>query len=108
MSEDLPGTPIAYLITFRAYGTWLHGDARGAVDRHENTYGAPLICPNPQWESHNRQALTREPVTLGDERRRAVRDAIRETCKFRGWALFAVNVRTNHVHAVVSALNQTP
>ena len=25
------GIPLAYLITFRCYGTWLHGDARGWV-----------------------------------------------------------------------------
>ena len=43
--------PLAYLITFRCYGTWLHGDQRGSIDR----------------------------------------------------ILHAVNVRTNHVHSVVSA-----
>jgi hypothetical protein len=25
--------PLAYLITFRCYGTWLHGDKRGSIDR---------------------------------------------------------------------------
>jgi|SRR5882672_2482558 len=29
--------------------------------------------------------------------------AIRETCKIREWSLWAFNVRTNHVHAVISA-----
>jgi hypothetical protein len=38
--------PLAYLITFRAYGTWLHGDSRGSVDRFHNRYGAPLIRAN--------------------------------------------------------------
>jgi REP element-mobilizing transposase RayT len=103
MDESLPGTPIAYLITFRAYGTWLHGDARGSVDRHDNVYGAPRIPPNSAWQDHNRQTLKQEPVTLGAERRNAVRDAVCETCAFRSWTLFAVNVRTNHVLAVVSA-----
>jgi hypothetical protein len=28
--------PLAYLITFRCYGTWLHGDERGSVDRFRN------------------------------------------------------------------------
>jgi REP element-mobilizing transposase RayT len=32
-----------------------------------------------------------------------VKEAIRETCKIRQWCLWAVNVRTNHVHAVVTA-----
>jgi len=26
--------PIGYLITFRCYGTWLHGDEGASVDRH--------------------------------------------------------------------------
>ena len=26
--------PLAYLITVRCYGTWLHGDERLTVDRH--------------------------------------------------------------------------
>ncbi|MBA3357169.1 MAG: hypothetical protein H0U18_14775 [Pyrinomonadaceae bacterium] len=28
--------------------------------------------------------------------------AIRETCKTRKWRLWAINVRTNHVHSVVT------
>ena len=39
--------PLAYLITIRCYGTWLHGDERRAVDRHGfNAYGAPRRAPN--------------------------------------------------------------
>ena len=42
-TEDIP---LAYLISFRAYGTWLHGDRRGSVDRFHNRYGTPRIPPN--------------------------------------------------------------
>jgi len=31
--SDNERIPLAYLITFRSYGTWLHGDERGSVDR---------------------------------------------------------------------------
>ena len=31
--------PLGYLITFRGYGTWLHGDRRGSVDRFHNRFG---------------------------------------------------------------------
>ena len=41
--------PLAYLITIRTFGTWLHGDLRGSVDRHgKNIYGAPRIEPTPK------------------------------------------------------------
>ncbi|MFL6282724.1 MAG: transposase [Pyrinomonadaceae bacterium] len=95
--------PLAYLITFRGYGTWLHGDGRGSVDRSHNVYGAESIPPNERWQQHNTESLKHEAVELDAARRNAVAEAIRETCAFRNWLLRAVNVRTNHVHSVVSA-----
>jgi hypothetical protein len=38
--------PLAYLISFRTYGTWLHGDNRGSTSRKQNKYGTPRIAPN--------------------------------------------------------------
>lgn len=39
--------PIAYLITIRTYGTWLHGDKRSSVDlRRQNVYDTPRVRPN--------------------------------------------------------------
>ena len=95
--------PLAYLITFRCYGTWLHGDERGSTDRHHNRYGTPFIPPDEHWRRHNTRTLRYAPVELDTSQRAAVEASIRETCVARGWALRAVNVRTNHVHAVVSA-----
>jgi len=38
---------LAYLITFRCYGTWLHGDERGSIDRRTyNRYGPPDMPAN--------------------------------------------------------------
>ena len=93
---------LAYLITFRCYGTWLHGDERGSIDRFHNRYKSPYIDPNKRWHRHNAQVLRGEPVTLDASQRQSVEAAIRETCTCRQWHLHAVNARTNHVHAVVS------
>ncbi len=95
--------PLGYLVTFRAFGTWLHGDSRCSVDRIHNRYGAPLIPPNRRWRQYNQQALERPPVKLTTRRRAAIEAAIRETCKIRKWRLWTINVRTNHVHSVVTA-----
>ena len=95
--------PLGYLITFRAYGTWLHGDSRGSVDRFHNAYGSPLIPANRNWQQYNEHALKRPPVKLTARRRAAIEAAIRETCRTRRWRLWAINVRTNHVHSVVTA-----
>jgi REP element-mobilizing transposase RayT len=96
-------TPLAYLFSFHSYGTWLHGDKRGSVDRFHNRYGAPRLPENPRWLSHNRRSLRAEPFRLGAHERRVIKDAIQETCQIRKWVLLAVNGRTNHVHVVVSA-----
>ena len=96
-------TPLAYFISFRTYGTWLHGDKRGSIDRFHNRYGAPYKSPNKNWQRENESLLKTEPLILKARERKAIESAIRDTCTRRQWWLRAINVRTNHVHTVVSA-----
>jgi REP element-mobilizing transposase RayT len=96
-------TPLAYFISFRTYATWLHGDKRGSIDRFHNAYRSPYISQNTRWRDYNKQQLRAEPLILKARQRRSIERAIRDTCKVREWLLQAVNVRTNHVHTVVSA-----
>src|SRR5712691_1996686 len=39
--------PQAYLITFRCYGTWSHGDERGSMRRKHHLSGTEYILPRP-------------------------------------------------------------
>lgn len=96
-------TPLAYLISFRAHGSWLHGDKRGSIDRFHNSYGSPYIPPNESWCRYNQQLLKATPRVFDARQRRSIKTAIIETCNRRRWSLLAVNVRTNHIHVVVSA-----
>ena len=96
-------TPLAYLISFRSYGTWLHGDNRGSIDRLHHRYGEPYLPQSETWERYNRKQRKGDPFILGAKERRSVQKAIRETCSIRKWDLHALNVRTNHVHTVVTA-----
>ena len=95
--------PLGYLITFRAYGTWLHGDERGSVDRFHRTYGTPMLPPSVQRGNYERRLRKQHPVHLGPRKRASIESGIRETCTIRNWLLWAFNIRTNHVHTVVSA-----
>ena len=95
--------PLAYFITFTTYGTWLHGRDPGSVDREHNVPGTPLLSANPRRESARRQSLRQEPYLLDEVRRAVVLQTIREVASHRGWKLWAVHVRTNHVHIVVTA-----
>src|SRR6266446_6799381 len=79
--------PLAYLISFRSYGTWLHGDERGSIDRFHNRYKSPYINPNPKWQAYNEQRLRTAPLLLEAQHRKAVEGAIRETCDLRKWWL---------------------
>ncbi|MBS1793538.1 MAG: transposase [Acidobacteria bacterium] len=101
------GIPLAYLFTFRCYGTWLHGDERGAVDRFNNKYEMPFLPPNNKWQRFVESRLKYEPVKLNGRMRKSVETAVEETCQIRGWNIYAVNVRTNHCHSVVDIGNES-
>jgi hypothetical protein len=76
---------LAYFITFRTYGTWLHGDKRGSVDRFHNRYGSPRLPPNKLRENYSRSLLKRPPVRLTGKQRKVVEESIWETCKAQKW-----------------------
>jgi REP element-mobilizing transposase RayT len=81
----------------------LHGDKRGSIDRFHNAYLSPYIKRNEKWREYTQQRLKAKPLILKAKQRRSIEAAIRETCNIRKWLLQAINVRTNHVHTVVSA-----
>jgi REP element-mobilizing transposase RayT len=101
-------TPLAFLITFRTYGTWLHGDERGSVSRFRNQYKSKRLPPEKKWVAKNSQRLKAEVVVLNAAQRNCVEAAARETCEIRHWHLHAINARTNHVHSVVSSGTKKP
>jgi REP element-mobilizing transposase RayT len=53
-----------------------------------------------------RQNMSHAPIVLNETQRATVKNAIEEVCLQRGYYLRAVNVLTNHFHAVVSAQSQ--
>ena len=85
----------------RGYGTWLHGDERGSVDRrYYNAFNSAKIKPDAEKESRKATQLKHEPFILNAARRTVIEAAIREVCTFRSYALHAIDIRTNHVHLV--------
>ena len=98
--------PLAYLITFRCYGTWLHGDERGSYRRSSRVISGVLrIPPRPGLKRAESQQLKHRSVRLKTTQRAVVEQAVREVCLHRKYRLRAINVRTNHAHSVVSALS---
>ena len=96
--------PLAYLITFRTFGTWLHGDERGSVTRQPKSIRESKRRDiNIPLRERMTEKMDTEPVVLDRTQRKVVQDAIREVCHHRGYVLYALNVRSNHGHVVVHA-----
>lgn len=94
--------PLAYFITFRCYGTWLHGDPRGSVAWGKSEYLTEPLEPDPHVEQLSRARMREEAIVFGMAQRQCVDRAIRQTSELRGWRVHALNVRTNHVHVVLT------
>ncbi len=94
--------PLGYLITFRSYGTWLHGDKRGSIDRFHHRYNSAYLPGSNRRVEISQRLLKSPPSTLNARQRKLVNEAIRGVCAHRRWHLHAMSVRTNHVHTVVS------
>ena len=100
--------PLAYFITWTCYGTWLHGDERGSVDLDHNIPGEPLVPTSASRLQREVQLLQAAPVRLNDSARRIVTKTIEDHCRIRRWEVLGLNVRTNHVHVVVTAGDCAP
>ncbi|HEX8234626.1 MAG TPA: hypothetical protein VF600_01600 [Abditibacteriaceae bacterium] len=92
-----------YLITFRSYGTWLHGDERGSVDDSHNSWQEPLIEASDRLEAFRRRLMKGKVVIFDQAQRECIAQAIRDVAYHRGWTVHALEVLSNHVHVVVGA-----
>ena len=99
----MPSEPVGYLITFRTYGTWLHGDERGSVNAEYRCFGANFVPPNRAWVGQSTRKMGRRAFQLCPSSRKLVEQTIERTCVLHNWTLHVVNARTEHVHLVVSA-----
>ena len=65
--------PLGYLITFRTYGTWLHGEQRGSIDRRNyNRYGTPDMPANEKLLADERSELKNRAIFLNRAQRQMV------------------------------------
>ena len=105
--KQLNVIPLALFITFTTYGTWLHGDDRGSVDRDHNIYGTPHLEPDLERQKFDSHRMKGKPFKMEKQDRIIVLDTIKEVCQYRKWHLHAAHIRPTHVHIIVSA-NKEP
>jgi REP element-mobilizing transposase RayT len=93
--------PIGYFLTWANYGTRLHGDKRGTVDRNHNHHGEPYLPADEIKQAKRFSDLSQPPLKLDAKMRGIVEHAIRRHAEIRGWLIHALNIRTNHIHLVL-------
>lgn len=94
------GDAHAYHITWTTYGTWLPGDERGWVARNDSS----IRTPSATRYSEARTDMSGTAVVLDPPDRQLVHETITAHCQVRGWRVHALNVRSNHVHIVLTAV----
>lgn len=95
--------PIAYHITFGTYGTRLHGDPKGTVDRSMNIYGDPIIGSDPKRWIRETGLLKFSPVVLNLSQRRYVDSIIPSICQKGGWVYHIAAAGGDHIHVLLTA-----
>ena len=94
--------PLAYHITFGTYGTRLHGDPRGTVDRKANKPGDPIIGAEPDWERMERSSLRFPAMLLTTENRSFIEFVVPSLCDRGGWELHVCAAKPDHVHVLLA------
>ena len=88
-------------ITISTYGTRLHGDERGSVNRRGTTLRAHFVAPNQKLERIKRAQMNQPPMVFDTPQRTCVHHALESFCAYKQWLVLALHVRTNHIHALI-------
>ena len=101
-STETMSEAIGAFLTFTTYGTHLHGSETGSVSRTQRNLGAPMVPWNAAFRDQAKRLLQPEFTLEKSDRLRALHSVV-NSCACRGWHLFCVHVRTNHIHVISQA-----
>ena len=76
------------------------------MDPSHRAYGEDRLRRDDLRAAFESREMEHEPVLLDDQARTIVDRTIGEVCSYRGWLIHTQNVRTNHVHLLVSAVDK--
>ena len=94
----------AHFLTWTTYGSWLPGDQRGWIDRHNQ---GSIQNSDPGWETLARKLMKETSVILNKQQRAIVHSSISRTCNLRSWKVHALAVCSNHIHVLISCPDKT-
>ncbi|MGD0785072.1 MAG: transposase [Sedimentisphaerales bacterium] len=90
----MPNT-LGYHITWTTYGTWLQGDGRGYVKDGE------ILPVNEALLQSNQKLQMQDAVKLSKPQREIVREAITKQAEMLKQRIYALAIKSNHIHLVV-------
>jgi REP element-mobilizing transposase RayT len=94
---------LAYHITWGTYGTRLHGDPRGTVDRIHNTFKSPVLgFDEHRWENE-KSLLKFPPMRFNRAQMIQVESIIPDICARGFWKYHTCAAGPDHVHVIVTS-----
>lgn len=96
----LNDNPLAFFVTWTIYGAHLQGDLGGWRRRRQGDQP-----PQPLLAAWHQRRLKHNIIRLSHEQRIVVETACRKHCDHRGWSLWAVSARSNHIHVALTAVD---
>ena len=86
---------LGFMITWTTYGTWLQGDERGYVKNGQIRPG------NEALKKANKVLQSQDMVRLSKAQQEVVQTAIMKQAQLRDHHIYALAVRSNHIHIVL-------
>jgi hypothetical protein len=94
---------LAFHITWGTYGTRLHGDRRGTVDRKHNEYGQPVLrFDEHRWEQE-RSNLKFPAVIFTRPQMLLIESLLPDICAQGGWTHRTGAAGPDHVHVILTS-----
>ena len=88
------------MATWTTYGTWLQGNKKGYVKN------GTTLAPNPELEKTNKALLKYDKINIPKGLRETVKNAILKEAEEIGQKVYAIAVRSNHVHIVAESIGK--
>jgi REP element-mobilizing transposase RayT len=86
---------LGYHITWTTYGTWLQGDGRGYVK------DGKILPVNEALLQSNQKLQIQDVVKLSKAQREIAQEAITKQAEMLKQRIYALAVKSNHIHLVV-------
>jgi len=93
--------PLGYFLSWGSYGTRLHGDPRGTVDRNNTQHGDPVLGPDEERWEYERGKMRFSPVVLTRDQRLFAECTVPKVCERGLWKYHTCAAAPDHIHVIL-------